>query len=105
MDPEWGWIAIDTMLNFDVNIDVNTKLNVSQEWICVVYYRPQGSCGKVMFSQASVIVFTGRGVSAQCMLGYIPREAPPSKKHTPGKHTSQGSTHHPRSTHGMRQLV
>ena len=39
MDPEWGLIAIDTMLIFDVNIDVDTKLNVSQEglFICKVY--------------------------------------------------------------------
>ena len=42
-------------------------------------YRPQRSCGRVMFSQASVILFTGGGVAdpppadttpAQCMLGY-----------------------------------
>ena len=31
---------------------------------CWIYHRPQHSCGKVMFSQASVILFTG-GVSAR----------------------------------------
>ena len=50
------------------------------------FYRPQHSYGKVMFSQASVIRFSGEGVwqthtpgqkppwadpAAQCMLGYI----------------------------------
>ena len=54
-----------------------------------IFYRPQRSCGKVMFSQVSVILFTeggGGGVAdtpwadtpagqtsrAQCMLGYTP---------------------------------
>ena len=32
----------------------------SQEWI-LSFYRSQRSCGKVMFSQASVILFTGAG--------------------------------------------
>ena len=45
------------------------------------YYHLQHSCSKVMFSQASVILFTGVCVSqhalgqtppAQCMLGYTP---------------------------------
>ena len=59
--------------------------------IMVIFYRPQRSCGKVMFSQASVILFTrgcvwqtppgrhppgrypsGRHPTAQCMLGYTP---------------------------------
>ena len=59
--------------------------------IMVNFYRPQRSCGKVMFSQASVILFTrgcvwqtppgrhppgrypsGRHPTAQCMLGYTP---------------------------------
>ena len=40
-------------------------------------YRPQRSCGKVMFSQVSVILFTG-GVYAQHAL----RQTPPS----PGRH-------------------
>ena len=36
---------------------------------CPTYYRPQWSRGKVIFSQASVILFTG-GCLPQCMLGY-----------------------------------
>ena len=68
------------------------------------FYRPQRSCGKVMFSQASVILFTGRrGVAetpradtpprpvhawintppAQCMLGYTP---PPTATAADGTH-------------------
>ena len=51
-------------------------------------YRPQLSCGKVMFSQASVILFT-EGVSARhhpagqtpCPLGrHPPRQTPPPGK-------------------------
>ena len=34
-----------------------------------VHYRPQCSCGKVLFSQASVILFTGGGVTARHSLG------------------------------------
>ena len=34
-------------------------------WNC---YRPQRSCGKVMFSQASVILFTGGGGGGPCVL-------------------------------------
>ena len=40
------------------------------------YYRPQRSCGKVMFLHLSVILFChtppGRHPPAQCMLGYTP---------------------------------
>ena len=39
-----------------------------------VYYLPQRSCGKVMFSQASVILFTGGGGVADT----TPRQTPPS---------------------------
>ena len=62
-------------------------------------YRPQRSWGKVMFSQACVILFTG-GCLPQCMLGYThpqsrhplgadtppsrhPEQTPPSR-HPPG---------------------
>ena len=37
-----------------------------------VCYRPQRSRGKVMFSQACVILFTGGWGLPQCMLGYHP---------------------------------
>ena len=33
-------------------------------WYVINFYRPQRSCGKVMFLYLSVILFTGRGVSA-----------------------------------------
>ena len=33
------------------------------------FYRPQHSCGKVMFSQASVILFMGGGVHGGCLHG------------------------------------
>ena len=41
------------------------------EFFC---YRPQRSCGKVMFSQASVILFTGG------MSGRPPRQTPPPSR-------------------------
>ena len=34
-----------------------------------LYYRPQRSCGKVMFSQASVILFTGGCGRGACVAG------------------------------------
>ena len=49
----------------------------------LVYYRPQRSCGKVMFSQASVILFTGEGVYPSMHWGRhppwtdTPRQTPP----------------------------
>ena len=39
------------------------------EWANVFDYRPQRSCGKVMFLHLSVILFTG-GCLPQCMLRY-----------------------------------
>ena len=49
------------------------------------YYRPQRSCGKVIFSQVSVILSTG-GCLSQCMLGYT----------SPWAYTPEGRT--PRQT-------
>ena len=37
-----------------------------------LYYRPQRSWDKVIFSQASVILFSRGGALPQCMLGYHP---------------------------------
>ena len=39
------------------------------------YYRPQRSCAKVMFSQPSVILFTGGGMRGRgaCMVGCVTR--------------------------------
>ena len=48
-------------------------------------YRPQRSWGKVMFSQACVILFTG-GCLPQCMLGYytpLGNRHPPQSRHSP----------------------
>ena len=52
------------------------------------FYRPKRSCGKVMFSQASVILFTG-GVSQQA-LGQTPRmqTPPPPDGHCSGRYAS-----------------
>ena len=49
-----------------------------------VHYRPQRSCGKVLFSQASVILFTGGGVSARHPLG---RQPPTFPGQTPTRQT------------------
>ena len=63
------------------------------------HYRPQRSWGKVMFSQASVILLTG-GCLPQCMLGYTPREQTP-----PGGHPPQipPQSRPPRSRHRWEQ--
>ena len=62
------------------NLDV-TKLRFR----VLVCYRPQRSWGKVIFSQACVILFTG-GILPQCMLGY----------HTPQTRHPTGSRHSPK---------
>ena len=58
-------------------------------------YRPQRSWGKVMFSQACVILFTG-GCLPQCMLGYhtLPgADTPWEQTHPPVADTPSGSRH------------
>ena len=47
--------------------------------ILLHFYHPQWSCGKVMFSQASVILFTGEGACVACLPGHAPSgmHAPP----------------------------
>ena len=49
------------------------------------FYRPQRSCGKAMFSQASVILFTGVGlsVSQHALSATPPGHTFPLYKHTP----------------------
>ena len=84
---QW-WITLRCEALFTLNIRVCVFLcsllsnaNVKYEH----HYRPQRSWGKVIFSQASVILFTGRGLP-QCMLGYhtSPRDqAPPHRPGTP----------------------
>ena len=74
------------------------------------YYRPQRSCGKVMFSQASVILFTG-GLDPP---GRHPCQADTPARQTPlpGRHPCQADTplgthplarHPPGQTHPGRQ--
>ena len=49
--------------------------------------RPQRSCGKVMFSQASVILFTWRGVYPSVHWGRHPRaDTPPTATAADGTH-------------------
>ena len=49
------------------------------------YYRPQGSCGKLMFSQASVILSTGG-----CLPGQTPSGQTPSLGRHPGQTPPMG---------------
>ena len=68
--------------------------------ICTdIYYRPQRSWGKVIFSQACVILFTG-GDLPQCMLGYHTPPGPgtPQTRHPPDHTPPQ--TMHPRPDAG-----
>ena len=52
------------------------------------YYRPERSCGKVMFSQVSVSLLTGGGVSQHALgrhpLGRHPPARNPMEAHPPG---------------------
>ena len=52
----------------------------------VYYYRPQRSWGKVIFSQASVILFTGGGVCLSACWDTTPPGPgpPPGTRHLPG---------------------
>ena len=62
-------------------------------------YCPQHSCGKVMFSQASVILFTG-GCLPQCILGYTPQAGtPPWASTAPWAGTPPGQAHHAGQVH------
>ena len=56
-----------------------------------LFYCPQRSCGKVMFSQASVILFTGRrGVSVADTPGQTPPWADTTQADTPpGRHLQE----------------
>ena len=45
------------------DISLNMKLDVS--YLIAYFYRLQRSCSKVMFSQVSVILFTGEGGQSQ----------------------------------------
>ena len=58
------------------------------------FYRPQRSWGKVMFSQACVILFTVGGCLPQCMLGYT---------HPPGADPPGADKPLPQSRHPLEQ--
>ena len=75
-------------------------------------YRPQRSCGKVMFSQASVILSTGDVAetpwantprvdtpSAQCMLGYTPPPQCMLGSTTPPPMATAANGRHPTGMH------
>ena len=49
----------------------------------IVCYRPQRSCGNVMFSQASVILFMGACVSQHALGQTPPGRHPPLGRHPP----------------------
>ena len=66
----------------------------SQSRALTYYYRPQRSCGKVMFLHLSVILSMGGGCLPQCMLGYTP-PANPSWADTP----QADNTHTPPGRH------
>ena len=68
-------------------------LIILRPYTIMIFYRPQRSCGKVMFSQTSMILFTG-GVypsmhwgrhtpPTQCMLGYTTSPAQRMLGYTP----------------------
>ena len=62
------------------------------EWANVFDYRPQRSCGKVMFLHLSVILFTG-GVSAPVHAGiHIPLGRHPPGRHPPPAQCMLGYT-------------
>ena len=64
-------------------------------WVFDIY-RKQRSWGEVIFSQASVILFTGGGLP-QCMLGYHPpaRQTPSGKADAPRQGDPSGKADPP----------
>ena len=65
-------------------------------WVFDIY-RKQWSWGEVIFSQASVILFTGVGGLPQCMLGYHPpaRQTPSGKADAPRQGDPSGKADPP----------
>ena len=74
--------------------------------LCAHIYRPQRSCGKVMFSQASVILFTGRVYSIMHWGRHPPRANTP-RATTPPADTSPTAEDgkHPTGMHSCLLLV
>ena len=62
------WLTVDLRAKYKVTeVVITNRGDCCCEFICLsccIYYRPQRSWGKVIFSQASVILSTGEGVSA-----------------------------------------
>ena len=63
--------------------------------MCFCFYCPQSSCRKIMFSQASAILFTG-GVADTPPGRHPPGQTPPPWADTPslGRHPLPGQTPH-----------
>ena len=64
-------------------LDSDHRLDIGIMFLTPVYYRPQRSWGKVIFSQASVILLTG---------GWYEADTPPRSRHPPGVDTPQEQT-------------
>ena len=73
----------------------NIAFGYLQFWHIWHFYRPQRSCGKVIFSQACV-KNSVRGCLPQCMLGYTSLgRHPPGQTHPLGRHPL--GRHHPQA--------
>ena len=74
------------------------NLSLNFIWGCDNIYCPQRSWGKVMFSQARVILFTGGGVCLSACWDTKPPSAPGSRhlpEQTPWEQTTPWSRHPP----------
>ena len=69
-----------------------SRSHISSVWISHIY-RPQRSWGKVMFSQASVILLTGGSASVHAGIHTHPPWADPPGADTPPEQTPPGSRH------------
>ena len=91
-----NWIPYELILkqcHFRFRININgpleahshrTKAETKTKIPVCRFYRPQRSCGKVMFSQASVILLTGKG----CVEDNPPEQTPPQADTPLGRHTA-----------------
>ena len=80
----FSWVTVNIMMNYKCTFNLS-------------YYRPQRSCGKVKFSQASVILFTDGGEGVVCLSAcwYTPLKHPLGSTHPRSTPTPLGSTHTP----------
>ena len=96
----WGWAYRCSLgaVVFGVMYPWNVKRNCKQ---IKTYYRPQRSCGKVIFSQVSVILFRGR-VSASAHAAppgrYTPGQVHPPARYTPLMTVTAADGAHPTET-------